>query len=99
MLEAPSFARSNEPCADRLTSEQRELALSWALGRLDAYGERRDIELKRKRKRDGGMAENEMMENRIMNAATIASCEAAQRSVGMAHCVDYSGERRIFWQR
>ena len=32
----------------------------------DVYGERRDIELKRKRKRDGGMAENEMMENRIM---------------------------------
>ena len=33
---------------------------------LDAYGERRDIELKRKRKRDGGMANNRKMEGRIM---------------------------------
>ncbi|SDL99941.1 hypothetical protein SAMN04487833_14713 [Sarcina sp. DSM 11001] len=33
---------------------------------LDAYGERRDIELKRKRKRDGGMANIWKMESRIM---------------------------------
>ena len=31
-----------------------------------AYGERRDIELKRKRKRDGGMAINRTKESRIM---------------------------------
>ena len=31
-----------------------------------AYGERRDIELKRKRKRDGGMANNRTKESRIM---------------------------------
>ena len=31
-----------------------------------AYGERRDIELKRKRKRDDGMANNRTKENRIM---------------------------------
>ena len=31
-----------------------------------AYGECRDIELKRKRKRDGGMANNRKMESRIM---------------------------------
>ena len=52
--------RSNEPCANRMTGGQRELALRWTHGRLDAYGERRDIELKRKRKRDGGMANCEL---------------------------------------
>ena len=43
-----------------MTGGQRELALRWTHGRLDAYGERRDIELKRKRKRDGGMANCEL---------------------------------------
>ena len=38
---------SNEPCADRMTDGQRELALNWTDGRLDAYGERRDIEQER----------------------------------------------------
>ena len=33
---------------------------------MDAYGERRDIELKRKRKRDGGMANIWKMKSRIM---------------------------------
>ena len=58
--------RSNEPCANRMTGGQRELALRWTHGRLDAYGERRDIELKRKRKRDRGMAINRTKESRIM---------------------------------
>ena len=38
------FARSNEPCADRMADGQRELAHSWTYDRLDAYGERRDSE-------------------------------------------------------
>ena len=63
---APFLRVSNEPCADRMADRQRELALRWLSGRLDAYGERRDIELKRKRKRDRGMANTRTKESRIM---------------------------------
>ena len=49
-----------------MTDGQWELALNWTDGRLDVYGERRDIEMKRKRKRDGGMANIWTKESRIM---------------------------------
>ena len=57
---------SNEPCADKTDDSRCELAHNRMAAGLDAYGERRDIELKRKRKRDGGMAINRTKESRIM---------------------------------
>ena len=57
---------SNEPCADKTDDSRCELAHNRMAAVLDAYGERRDIELKRKRKRDGGMAINRTKESRIM---------------------------------
>jgi len=36
------FARSNEPCVDRMTGGCRELAHGQTRGRLDTYGECRD---------------------------------------------------------
>ena len=57
---------SNEPCADKTDDSRCELAHNRMAAGLDAYGERRDIELKRKRKRDGGMANIWTKESRIM---------------------------------
>ena len=53
---------SNEPCADKTDDSRCELAHNRMAAVLDAYGERRDIELKR----DGGMANTRTKESRIM---------------------------------